>query len=669
MAGVKGVENSSEIERRGAFASVFVSYASQDLAIANAVVASLEQDATRCWIAPRDVTPGSQYADEIVTAINNTRIFVLILSEHSSGSAHVGRELERAASKRRRILVLRTDAASLTRSFEYFLSESQWIDVSALGLQAALTKLTQAAGQHLSPSSWVSPGLGRDVQNPSGIKRRLSHLTLRRALAAAIFLVAAAVVVAVMTRYWPSKQTVSQAPAVQAVLDKSIAVLPFADMSEKKDQEYFADGMSEEIINLLVKIPGLKVIGRTSSFQFKGRTDDLRSIGEKLGASYVLEGSVRKSGDRLRVTAQLVSARDGTQLLSRSYDRDMSDVLQMQDAIAVQVVRALEIEVSAADFASRPVLRNTEAYTAYLKGSHALNQFDQQGLEQAVNDFQRAIDLDPSFADARVWLAITYLSLGGFGFIPAGVAQDRARQCAESAIKLDPNLARAHSILGVIYLDSGNWSAADQELQTARRLTPNEFGILVLDGSRAMTMGDWDDALKMANARLERDPLDPLSYAFLSSVQLRRGRLVEAESAARRVLEISPTFGFAHYQLGVILLARGGPQPALEEFAKDSIEATRLKGSAMAYSALGRRRESDLAAAQLLKSPVARSVPFSLAELSAYRNQHDEAFRWLDIAYVQKDANLVNVKSSTLLDNLHEDSRYKSFLQKMKLPE
>jgi hypothetical protein len=190
----------------------FVSYASQDAAVANAVVENLEQHGIKCWIAPRNITPGLQYADEIVGAINDTKVLVLVFSEHAAESAHLGREIERAASKRRRIIVLRTDAAPLPRSFEYFLSDSQWIDVAALGMPAALTKLTQAVGQRLSPSSWVSPGLGADVRDPADRKRKPSYLTIKRLVAAAVFLVIAAVVVGVMVRYWPSKQEAPQAP-------------------------------------------------------------------------------------------------------------------------------------------------------------------------------------------------------------------------------------------------------------------------------------------------------------------------------------------------------------------------------------------------------------------------------------------------------------------------
>jgi hypothetical protein len=205
MAGDKRVIKSSEAETQlpSAAAPVFISYASQDAETANAIVENLEQYGIDCWTAPRDVTPGSQYADEIAEAIYSTKVSVLVLSEHAVASSHVGREIERAASMRRRIIVLRTDAVPLTRSFEYFLSDSQWIDVTALGVPAALTKLTQAVRQRLAPSSWISPGLGTDVRNPAERKRKPSYLTIKRLVAAALFFAVAALVIGVVVRYWP----------------------------------------------------------------------------------------------------------------------------------------------------------------------------------------------------------------------------------------------------------------------------------------------------------------------------------------------------------------------------------------------------------------------------------------------------------------------------------
>jgi TolB-like protein/Tfp pilus assembly protein PilF len=647
----------------------FVSYASQDAAVADAVVKNLEKHGIKCWIAPRDVTPGSQYADEIVGAINDTKVLVLVLSEHAVSSPHVGREIERAASKGRRIICLRTGATPLTRSFEYFLSESQWIDVAALGMPAALTKLSQAVGQRLSPSSWVSPGLGTDVRNPADRKRKPRYQAIKGMIAAAVFLGLAALVAGVMFRYWPSKHGGLQAPVVAAISDKSIAVLPFVDLSEKKDQEYFADGMAEEIIDLLVKIPGLKVIGRTSSFQFKGHNEDLRNIGTQLGVAYVLEGSVRKSGDRLRVTAQLINARDGAHLWSQTYDRDLSDVLKMQDEIAASLVRALQIEVMPDALVSRPSLRNTEAYTLYLQGLHAFDRFDQEGFEQAASFFQRAIDLDSSFAVAASKLAAAYMIQGEWGFMPPKAALEAARRAEELALKLDANLADAHAGLGRIYgVYDWDWSAADRELKLAQALAPNDARILFVSALQSLTMGHWDQALKLVNASLAQDPLNPSSYFVLYQAQLRRGRLAEAEAAIRRALAISPTFSRARYSLGIVLLARGQPKAAMAEMLREADDATRLSGSSMVYFTLGRKADSDAALAQMLQSQAERH-PFLIAQVYAFRGEPEKALDWLDRAYSQKEVGLEHIEGESTLKNLDGDPRYKAFLKKMNLPE
>jgi TolB-like protein/thioredoxin-like negative regulator of GroEL len=646
----------------------FVSYASQDAAVANSIVESLEQHGIKCWLAPRDVTPGSQYADEIVEAINNSQVFVLVLSEHALASAHVGRELERAASKRRRVIVLRIDAASLTRSFEYFLSESQWIDVAALGVPAALTKLAQAVGQRLAPASWVSPGLGADVRDPADQKRKPSYLTIKRGVTAAMLLVAAAVVVGVMTRYWPSKQGVSPAPAAAAISDKSIAVLPFTDMSEKKDQEYFADGMAEEIIDLLVKVPGLKVISRTSSFQFKGKTEDLRNIGTQLGVAYVLEGSVRKSGDRVRITAQLIDSRDGAHLMSQSYDRDFSDVLKMQDEIAASLVRVLQVEVSEHVLVARASLSNTQAYMLYLQGLHAKDRFDRQGFEQAVNDFQQALELDPSFAGSAAGLANAYFLLGQFGFLEPSIAFDKAREAAQRALELDPKLAATHALLGNIDIAyEWDWAAASEQIQLALADAPKDAYVLFIAAVQAQVMGRQDEALKLIGASLAQDPLNPSSYLILSYIQIRRERPVEAEAALRRTLQISPTFIFAHYYLGLVLLARGDAHGAIEEVGRENDEGLRLAGSAIVDFAVGAKADSDAALKQMLKTHAQRA--YEIAGVYAFRGETDEAFQWLDRAYSQKDPYLVSIKGNPMLKKIESDPRYKAFLKKMNLPE
>jgi TolB-like protein/DNA-binding winged helix-turn-helix (wHTH) protein len=485
----------------------------------------------------------------------------------------------------------------------------------------------------------------------------------KRVIIAAAVLITIGVAVWVGWHSWSSSHKPSQ---TVAMADKSIAVLPFVDMSEKKDQEYFGDGMAEEIIDLLVKLPFLKVTSRTSSFQFKGKTQDLRSIGTQLGVAYVLEGSVRKSGDRIRVTAQLIDSRSGSPRWSQTYDRDFSDVLKLQDEIALKVAREVEGDVFFSEFFSRKTLHSSEAYTAYLQGLHAKDRYDQPGLEQAVSDFQRALELDPAFADAAAGLANAYQNLGAFGLMPAAEAFEKSRLAAELAIKLDPHQQEAHVVLSSIHITyDWDWAAAEREFKLAVAAAPP---YLQVDPLLSLTLGRWDDALKALNAGLARDPLDPDNYFFLGLVQLCRGRLPEAEAAMHRNIALSPTYTFAHYDLALVLLARSEPDKALVEVLKESSEPSRLVGSALAYFALGRKAESDAALAEYIKG-YADYSPSGVATVYAFRGESDEAFKWLDRAYAERDLLLYTIKYRTEFDKLHGDPRYKALLKKMNLPE
>jgi TolB-like protein len=638
-----------------ASSDVFVSYASQDAAVANSIVENLESQGLKCWMAPRDVKPGAQYADAIVRAINEAKALVLVMSGSAVDSAHVAREVERAASKRKPIIPFRIDTAALNLELEYFLSNSQWIEVPKLGMPAALAKLKEAVGQ--GPAS-SSQGIATGSQ-PGRAKKGI-------AIAATVVVVALGIAVGLGVYFWSSKHG-AHTPFVAAITDKSIAVLPFVDMSEKKDQEYFGDGMAEEIIDLLVKIPGLKVIGRTSSFQFKGKTEDLRNIGTQLGVTYVLEGSVRKSGERLRVTAQLINSQDGTHLWSQTYERGLSDVLKMQDDIAAQVARALQIEVTTRNVVSRPALRNSQTYTLFLHAMHVSERYDRQGWEQAMSDLQRALDLDPSFTEAAAALAVSYWYGGSVGFMPAAEAYEQSRHAAEHVLNLDPNFAGAHALLGTIHIYyDWDWAAADREIKLALALAPNDTNALQVASMLSLSIGRSDEALKFLNASLELDPLDGSGYFWLSIAQLRRDRLTEAEAAMRRAIELSPTAILDHYILGYVLLARNEPEAALAEMSKEPYDGARLGGSAMASFALRRKSDSDAALALRMKYT---DYPLGIAEVYAFRGQSDEAFKWLDRAYAQRDIFLYTVKFSRPLDNLRSDPRYKAFLRKMNLPE
>ena len=493
-------------------------------------------------------------------------------------------------------------------------------------------------------------------------------------------LVALAVIFAVMVAYlvfdkiWRSKHILAESTATAAVPaiaigDKSIAVLPFADMSEKHDQEYFADGMAEEILDALAKIPGLKVIGRTSSFSFKGKNEDLRTIGAQLNAAHLLEGSVRNSAGQVRITAQLINTRTGTHEWSETYDRPIGEVLKLQESIAGAVARELQLTVAPDYLSARYVPKDVEIYNLYLRGRHALDRHDSEGLDEAVTLFQKALDRDPAFADAAVWLAEAKSTQAQVGFAPSAAAFEQARHAAAIALRLEPNNAGAHAALANIYIVyDWDWGAAERELRKVEALAPGSVDALYGRGKLSLTLGRWDDALRQIRAALAQDPLEPNNLLRLSQLQAILGRLAEAETATRRLLDIHPTFAWAHYFLGLILIARGDRAGALAAMEQEVGDEGRINGLALAYQALGRKAEADAALARMLKEQ-ANDNAVGIAEVYAARGQPADAVRWLERAYVQKDASLFYVKGDLPLKRIEGDPRFKAFLRKMNLPE
>ncbi len=657
---------------------VFISYASQDAVLAAAVVEALERSGIACWIAPRDVTPGAFYADEIVHAIDAAKAIVLILSQNAADSQHVLREVEHAASKRHPVVSLRVDQAPLPAGLGYFLNTSQWLDASGGDIARSIPKLI-AAARIAMQTPVLTPGVAPTRQAPApSSSARLS----RRSAIIVASLIGLTIVGFAVDRLWVSSRRATPtpvptavvpapapAPAVPTIPDKSVAVLPFVDMSEKKDQEYFADGMAEEIIDLLVKIPEIKVVGRTSSFQFKGHGEDLRIIGGKLGVAYVLEGSVRKVGEKLRVTAQLIDTHEGVHRWSNSYDRDIGDALKLQEEIAAGVVRALELTVAPVYVNARSVRPNSDAYDELLRGMYALDQWNPDGMNEAVNHFKTALDLDPKSGVAAAYLGFAYDVQGEWGFVNPMVAFEQARHYAQTAIKLDPTLAMAHAILAAVH-QVYDWdpSAADTEMQQARRLGPREPFVQVESARLAMAVGHLNESLASAKESLVRDPLSAPALIDTCWIQQRLGHWADAEALARRALEISPNYTGAHYYLGVVLLNRGERESALREFQKESDEGGRLQGIAMTEFALGRKVDSDATLAEMLKGQ-AEDNAFGIAEVYAFRGEADKALQWLERAYSQKDVGLYLIKGDPPLKGLEADSRFKAFLRKMNLPD
>lgn len=504
--------------------SIFISYASADAETANAVVTRLESEGLACWIAPRDVTPGALYADEIVRAINNCSLVVLVLSAQAVASVHVGKELERASSKGRRIIALRTDNVALPPAFEYFLSESQWIDVGAGGIEAATAKLTDAVQHHLGNAT-ASTSVVRAIAMPPGNTtapvRRKNRMAVAVSAAAALLLATAGL-------YWGLNRP--GAATTHSAETASLAVLPFVDLSPEKDQEYFSDGLAEELLNALAQIKDLRVAGRTSSFSFKGRNEDLREIGRKLGVSNILEGSVRKSGSQLRITAQLISAADGTHKWSKSYDRELSDVFKVQEEIAMAVSEALSVTLDVGEMSrANGGTTNVDAYDRFLQAQALWYRGGQiPQFRHASQLFREALELDPDFARAWYGLHRSREQEVVLGADPREAGPEM-QNCVARLMELSPGAWWTQSILTANFIRRRQWAEADATITAAMSTSPRTE-VSLSYGLFLQRVGRGREAVDYIRRAVDAEPLSRQMSLSLQYALAQAGRLDESRA-------------------------------------------------------------------------------------------------------------------------------------------
>jgi adenylate cyclase len=695
MSGDKGVEGTSEsVAQPPAGVAVgarivFVSYASPDAEVAKQICQFLESHGVSCWMAPRDVKPGAVYADAIVRAINEANSLVLVLSANATASAHVGREVERAASKRKHIVAFRVDGAPLSPELEYFLSRSQWIDVPALGMAGALVKLAEAVGQG-SAAAQANPGLGGGGAAGRGsINQAVGTAAVaKRVVVATVVVIVLGVGGVLAVRFWQTKQG-WQTPAVAVIADKSIAVLPFADMSEKKDQEYFSDGMAEEIIDLLVKIPELVVPARTSSFYFKGKSTQIPEIAKQLGVRNILEGSVRKSGSHFRVTAQLVRADNGYHLWSETYDSNVDDVFKTQDEIAGAVVRALKVSLLGKEVPTAKLTNSSEAYELYLQAKSLIYRGNSDDSLKAYADLQKAVTLDPQFALAWATLAnllthdnvswdrvfevsaeaILQFEKGDLQSWGAVWEQARAaaHAAADRAITLGPDLAESHAAMAqVMSLLDWNWKGADAEMRRARELDPGNARITLAAADLTGDLGRIPEAIQLATRAKAQDPLG--DDVLLGWLQYAGGALEQADLSLQRVLELYPTADRVHFRRAVVFLGLAKPAKALSEIELEPLGVFHDVGRPLALDALGRRAEASQALALAEKND-GYGMAYQIAYVYAARKDVDRTFYWLERAYQQHDDGLSDLKIDPYFKSLRNEPRYKALLHKVGLPD
>ena len=452
----------------------------------------------------------------------------------------------------------------------------------------------------------------------------------------------------------------------------SIAVLPFVNMSDDRANDYFSDGLTEELLNVLAKVQGLRVIARTSSFAFKGKDATIAEVAQALGVDHVLEGSVRKSGDRVRITAQLIRAADSSHLWSETYDRTLQDVFAIQDEISGEVVDALKVRLLGQEVSTAEVggTANAQAYEAYLQGLYAVNKGQQEsGLRAALASFDRAVAEDPGYAAAHAGRARALNGLASNGYEPFDSGFRRAREAAEHAIELEPKLALAWLPLAFITSNVEiDIPKARMQLERARALDPGNADVQGAYASFAIGVGLNEEAIESASKAVQLDPIAPRSHVSLSTAYYGARRYEEALAAARRGERLDPEFPGVQSGIGYILLETGDLEGARAAFEKEKIEWQRLTGLALVDAKLGR---ADAARAGLTRARerLGDAAAYQYAEINAQLGDRDEAFRWLEVARKVKDPGLSFLLTDPLMEPLREDPRFGSLTRELGLAE
>lgn len=445
----------------------------------------------------------------------------------------------------------------------------------------------------------------------------------------------------------------------------SVAVIPFVDMSSEKNQEYFCDGLTEELIAKLSQIQELKVPARTSAFAFKGTRNDIREVGQQLNVDNVLEGSVRKNGSRLRITAQLIKATDGYHLWSETYDRDLSDIFAVQDEIARSVAGALQVTLLGSKEASKET-NSIDAYNSYLLGRYFYGRQTRESLEKAVSYYEQAIKLDAEYARAWAGLGATIAFQAGSGYLTPKEGYVQARSAVEKALSLDLNLAYAHAVKGWIQMSGEwDWTGADASYQKALSLEPRRGRGEA--AQLAIALGRFDQGIALARQVAELDPISAQALATLAFALWYGERLEDAIAVYRRILELIPDYPAIHGLIGLVFLTQSNPQAALSELELVKDPYWQLPGLAMAYHSLGRKAESDAALAEYIEKYQDVGA-YNIAQVYAFRRAADLSFQWLEKAYVQHDGGMFLLKVDPFLKKLKSDPRYTAFLEKMRLP-
>jgi len=447
-----------------------------------------------------------------------------------------------------------------------------------------------------------------------------------------------------LVRKYESTGSISQISQMKSV--PSIAVLPFVDMSPQKDQEYFCDGIAEELINALTHVEDLHVVARTSAFSFKHQNLDVREIGRKLNVEHALEGSVRKAGNKLRITAQLVKVIDGYHVWSEKYDRDMEDIFAIQDDISLAIVDNLKIKLLSAE--KEAILKrhtdDLEAYNLYLMGIYFLRMYSAEGFNNAIEYFEQSLQQDPNYALAYYGLAEVYYAISYWSNVPPKEAYPRAKTYTKKALNIDETLAEAHAALGLVYaFYEWNWQTAEQELKHALRLNPNS-AIIHMSYSWLLSLTERsEEAIIEAKRAQELDPLSALINAHVGHACIWGSQYDKAIEELQMTLKIIPDFYLAHYYLGLAYRAKSMINEAIAEFEKAVDLSAKVTWPAMILAATyfesGKKTEGERLWERLEQRSKAEYMPpMGFFYIHLARGERDKALEWLKQACEERDS-------------------------------
>ncbi len=511
---------------------------------------------------------------------------------------------------------------------------------------------------------------------PDGIKKEadvqrdvsITRTTGRKLDYSIIAVLACAVLFFVYDKFGtaPTAESLTVPTAQESSLTASIAVLPFVNMSGDADNEYFSDGLSEELLNLLAKIPDLHVAARTSSFSFKDRPEiAVAEIARELNVAHVLEGSVRKSGNQVRITVQLIDAENGYQLWSETYDRELENIFVTQDEIATHVTDAMKVTLLGEAPSTQET--NPQAYELFLQAQYISHQDDQDAYQRAIELYEQVLAIDPEYSPAWAELGINYFWFASYGGAAVATAGAEIDAVVREALRTDPNNAKAYYIRGLKALAFDfKVMAGIQDYARALELEPGNAEIVFASGLGLATIGQFEQALHQYQAALTLDPLRPRYHNFLGLTQWRLGRYDEALEAFDELVTLSPEYPGAYRRISGVHISRGDYAASLVAARQEVDVGYRLTALASAHAMLGNDVESDTALNTLIDKHASRMAA-QIAEVYAYRDDVESTFDWLERAYQSRDPGIITSLSISPLRILHDDPRWLPFLEKIEL--